>query len=290
MTPVSKTLSDNENGKNRALICEIVTSSGPRKGMPSAKNSNLELGEDSGGVLSLGGQLGIIWIADGTSDSTRIGSFSSRILAQELGQAFSKELLNHWTGLRKNKKLNVNLYEIITEAVNNTKIKWSSRLKENPEEEKNLVRSLSSLKEKTSGPSSIFYEFSSTFSAIALDNIGNLSCASTGDSLIAIFKKDENQFFAFKKGGVTFRLKIKGSKIICEKFLSPLENYQTDETNFVILSSDGSKETILSLAKDKKPLKPNLEHFLLLKQKSTGNYPKTQDDKTLGLIGRINAS
>ena len=30
--------------------------------------------------------------------------------------------------------------------------------------------------------------------------------------------------------------------------------------------------------------------YLLLKQKSIGTHPKTQDDKTLGLIGRINES
>ncbi len=290
MTSVPPLPSDNENKNSRALICEITTSSGPRKGMPSGKSSNLELGEDSGGFLSLSGQLGIIWIADGTSDSTRIGSFSSRILAQELGQAFSNEILTHWTSLRKTKKLDVNLSEIVTKTADKIKTKWSSRLKENPEEEKALVRSLSSLKQKTPEPNSIFYEFSSTFSAITLDSEGNLNCVSAGDSLTAIFKKDENQFFAFKKGGITFRLKIKGGKIACEKFLSPLENYQTNETNFVILSSDGAKETILSLTKDKKLLKPNLEHFLLLKEKSIGTYPKTQDDKTLGLIGRIHAS
>ncbi len=289
MTPASA-LSDNENGKVRALICEIVTSSGPRKGAPSGKGSNLELGEDSGGVLSLGNQLWIIWIADGTSDLSRIGSFSSRILAQELGQEFSKQILTHWGNLPKSKKLNLNLTDIVAETVNKIRIKWSSHLKENPEEEKNLVRSLSSLKKKTSESSSIFYEFSSTFSAIALDNTGNLSCAATGDSLIAIFKKEENQFFAFKKGGVTFRLKLKGNKITCEKFVSPLENYQTNDVNFVILSSDGAKETILSLTKNKQLLEPNLEHFLLLKQKSAGIHPKTQDDKTLGLIGRIHAS
>jgi hypothetical protein len=278
------------NEKNPALICEITTSSGPRKGMPSEKNSNLELGEDSGGVLSLAGQSGIIWIADGTSDSTRIGSFSSRILAQELGQAFSNEILIHWIRLQKTKKLDVNLSEIVLETVNKTKTKWASRLKENPEEEKALIQSLSSLKQRAPELSSIFYEFSSTFSAITLDNEGNLNCVAAGDSLTAIFKKNENQFFAFKKGGVTFRLKLKAGKIVCEKFLSPLENYQTDETNFVILSSDGAKETILSLTKYKKLLKPNLEHFLLLKQKSIGAIPKTQDDKTLGLIGRIHAS
>jgi hypothetical protein len=279
-----------DNEKNHTLICEITTSSGPRKGMPSDRSSNLELGEDSGGVLSLAGQLGIMWIADGTSDSTRIGSFSSRILAQELGQAFSTEILTHWARFRKTKEPNINLSEIVEKTVNKTKLKWSSRLKENPEEEKILVRSLSSLKQKTPEPGSIFYEFSSTFSAVVLDRKGNLNCVATGDSLTAIFKKEENQFFAFKKGGVTFRLKIKGGKIICEKFLSPLENYKTDETNFVILSSDGAKETILSLTKNKKLLKPDLEHFLLLKQKSIGTHPKTQDDKTLGLIGRIHAS
>jgi len=281
---------DNENEKNFALICEITTSSGPRKGMPSEKSSNIELGEDSGGVLSLAGQLGIVWIADGTSDSTRIGSFSSRILAQELGQVFSDEILTHWTRLRKAKEPGINLSKILEESVNKTKIKWSSRLKENPEEEKSLVRTLSSLKQKAPEPGSIFYEFSSTFSAVVLDRKGNLNSVAAGDSLAAIFKKEENQFFAFKKGGVTFRLKIKGGKIICEKFLSPLESYQTDKTNFVILSSDGAKETILSLTKNKKTLKPNLENFLLLKQKSIGTYPKAQDDKTLGLIGRIHAS
>jgi hypothetical protein len=290
MNSASPSSIDNEKEKSFALICEITTSSGPRKGMPSERSSNLELGEDSGGVLSLASQLGIIWIADGTSDSTRIGSFSSRILAQDLGQVFSTEILTHWTRLQKFKEPDINLSEIVEETVNKTKLKWSSRLKENPEEEKALVRSLSSLKQKVPEPGAIFYEFSSTFSAVALDREGNLNCVAAGDSLTAIFKKEENQFFAFKKGGVTFRLKVKGGKIICEKFLSPLENYQTGETNFVILSSDGAKETILALAKDKKPLKPDLEHFLLLKQKSIGTYPKTQDDKTLGLIGRIHAS
>lgn len=288
MNPVSS--SSIENEKNFALVCEISTSSGPRKGMPSERNSDLELGEDSAGALSLAGQLGVIWITDGTSDSTRIGSFSSRILAQELGQTFSDEILTHWDRLRKTKELNINLSEIVVETVNKTKTKWSSKLKENPEEEKALVRSLSSLKQKTPEPSSIFYEFSSTFSAIALDRKGNLGCVAAGDSLAAIFKEEENQFFSFKKGGVTFRLRIKGGRIVCEKFLSPLENYQTSDTNFIILSSDGAKETILSLTKDKKLLKPNLESFLSLKQKSIGAYPKTQDDKTLGLIGRIHAS
>ena len=77
---------------------------------------------------------------------------------------------------------------------------------------------------------------------------------------------------------------------MCEKVLSPLEYFQTSETNFAILSSDGSKETIQSLNNEKQTLKPNLENYLLLKQKSIGTHPKTQDDKTLGLIGRINES
>ena len=89
----SQSLKESSSRENHSLICEIVTSSGPRKRMPSERNSNIELGEDSGGVLSLSNQLVVLWIADGTSDSTRIGSFSSRILSQELGQAFSKEIL-----------------------------------------------------------------------------------------------------------------------------------------------------------------------------------------------------
>ena len=112
---------DNENEKNFALICEITTSSGPRKGIPPEKSSNIELGEDSGGILSLAGQLGIIWIADGTSDSTRIGSFSSRILAQDLGLVFSNEILTHWARLRKIKDPNINLPKIFEETVNKTK-------------------------------------------------------------------------------------------------------------------------------------------------------------------------
>ena len=94
MNSASPSSIDNEEEKSFALICEITTASGPRKGMPSERSSNLELGEDSGGVLSLPNQLGIIWIADGTSDSTRIGSFSSRILAQDLGLVFSNEIHN----------------------------------------------------------------------------------------------------------------------------------------------------------------------------------------------------
>ena len=279
-----------EDKKNHILISEIVTSSGPRKTHSSNSNINQELGEDAGGTLSLGNNLSVIWVADGASDTNRIGPFSSRILAQDLGQAISELIIIQWSKHRKSKNINLNLDKIICEAVNKTYNLWQSRIKENPQEEQKLALSLSSVQQKATEPGAIFFEFSSTLSTVYIDKQGHLECGSSGDSLIAIFKNEENQFFAFKKGGITFRIKGKGKHIYCEKFLTPIQIYQANETNFAVLSSDGAKDTILSLKENIGLLNPNLKNFLSLKQKSIGVYPRTQDDKTLGILGRIHAS
>ena len=273
---------------NHIMISEIATSSGPRKRHSSNSNANHELGEDAGGTLSLGNNLGVIWVADGASDTNIIGPFSSRILAQDLGQAFSELTLTEWSQHRKSK--HINLENIIRAAVNKTLNLWQSRIKEDPLEEQKISQSLLKLQQKATETSAIFFEFSSTLSAIYLDKQGLLECGSSGDSLMAIFQNKENQYFAFKKGGITFRLKSIGKNILCEKFLSPIQIYQANETNFAVLSSDGAKETILSLKENIGLMNPTIKHFLLLKQKSIGVNPRTQDDKTLGILGRIHAS
>ena len=77
-------------GRAAMLFGEVSTSAGPRKAAGGDDGGDdMELGEDSGGVLFPDSDSALVWVADGTSQTSKCGPFSSRILAQDLGKAFT---------------------------------------------------------------------------------------------------------------------------------------------------------------------------------------------------------
>lgn len=67
------------------MTTELLITAGPRK------DDDVALGEDAGGVI-MGENMASFWVADGTSESPVVCDFSSRNMAQELGNHFVEEL------------------------------------------------------------------------------------------------------------------------------------------------------------------------------------------------------
>lgn len=100
----------------RTFSAEVHMTAGPRKA------DDQGLGEDAGGFLLAGKQMGF-WVADGTSESAVIGSqFSSRRLAQDLGREFAD-------AFRRTRRQNPNFPELVVSGVISAVIdRWSNTL------------------------------------------------------------------------------------------------------------------------------------------------------------------
>lgn len=272
------------------LIGEILSSPGPRKApIEESIPHNPELAEDSGGVLMIRGQTAWMWVADGASDMHTVGGFSSRILAQELGRHFVTQVLEQPEISSVSKTLMQAHFE---NAVRLTAESWTFRLNRDANLAADLKQKLTTWQKQSGGKdkASIFFEFASTFSVACLNAEGNLIGISVGDSYLMSNPNGLLQFFALKKGSVTLRLKLKNNEPVFSVSVPTPETFESQNVHLAILATDGTRETFQHLQKTLPP-----EFFLSPKnfagfRKALGSaVPKTQDDKTLVWLGRINA-
>ncbi|QPJ60447.1 MAG: hypothetical protein G3M70_00500 [Candidatus Nitronauta litoralis] len=272
------------------LIGEVLSSSGPRKKtLEDNSPHNVELGEDSGGILMVGGNTGWMWVADGASDMHSIGGYSSRTLAQDLGRYFTGQILEHPEESPVTPVLISNLFD---NAVRLTTDSWNSKLKHDQHAASDLKQKLSAWQNQSGGAekANIFFEFASTFSSACLDSKGQLTGISIGDSYLMSNPNGLLQFFALKKGAVTLRLKLENNHLQFSVSVPSPENFESQNVHLVALATDGTRETFQHLQNTLPP-----EFFLSPKsfagfRKAIGStLPKTQDDKTLAWLGRINA-
>ncbi len=236
-----------------------------------------------------GGQTAWMWVADGASDMHTVGGFSSRILAQELGRHFVTQVLEQPEISSVSKTLNQNHFE---QAVSLTAESWTARLNRDANLAADLKQKLAEWQKRSGGAdkASVFFEFASTFSSACLDAEGNLTGISVGDSYLMSNPNGLLQVFALKKDSVTLRLKLENNQPVFSVSVPTPETFENQSVHLAILATDGTRETFQHLQKTLPP-----EFFLTPKnfagfRKALGSaVPKTQDDKTLAWLGRINA-
>jgi hypothetical protein len=161
--------------EEKQIIAEVMMSAGPRKSEDSG------LGEDACGLI-LRSDLCFFWIADGTSESATLEdkshrvNFSSRILAQGLGENFRKQILNS-TQLKEkvNAKEDV-ISNLLKSSLDGVMEKWSELLNQIQSTDKVYLDS--NFSEATGD----IKDFSSTFLCGVLTTNGHLQVGCYGDS------------------------------------------------------------------------------------------------------------
>jgi len=253
------------------LEAEIFMSAGPRK-RDLAEGDDTQLGEDASGVL-IRNDTCYFWLADGASDSDKIHGngevlFSSRILAQDLGALFIKEVKERCKTVPAE-----DLKDIFLTVLDKARQEWQRRLSEI----------------KTQDAPSMCEKNSLDFSAVFL-----CGCLKTDRSLSVIYYGDAE--FIYQKDGKVeeppsnkhrFFLRINKGVLISdwtvvttkEHKLGPQLN--TTHVNWVIAGTDGSK--LLSVVKKLEeplladPMQSLHEHLRIFK-------PRSWDDKTLCVV------
>lgn len=267
-------------GSSSVLLGEVFTTSGPRKNHDDAgKSQNIELGEDSGGVVLLDGEQAFIWVADGTSETSKRGAYSSRVLAMDLGLAFSSKVTAWWLD-RRNRNGSPAIAQVTAQAIEEVFNQWQASLKPDTP----LYAMLAGeLRDATA-----FHEFSTTFSAGCLSKRGKFNLAGIGDSYLVLNDDVKSTFFALEKGQITFHLKWKDDRLEFEKFVPPLQNIEAENIKLAILSTDGTRDTIKFLYETATPgFKFDLDYFFQMKKNIAQVKPRVQDDKTLAVLGRF---
>jgi len=120
---------------------EILVSAGPRKDTGQA---DTELGEDVAGMLALPRQT-FFWLMDGTSDNVKLSEgatpyeeshiFSSRLLAQSMGQYIQKHIAQCFQD-------HVTLNMLLEQARDQVQKEWMQRINALPVEKKQAIKQL----------------------------------------------------------------------------------------------------------------------------------------------------
>ncbi|WP_207510978.1 hypothetical protein [Longitalea luteola] len=117
---------------------EIMVSAGPRK---EENHTDTELGEDVAGMLSLPRQT-FFWLMDGTSDNVKLTDgpttshiFSSRLLAQSIGQYIQKHITQCFSD-------KITLNTLLEQARNHVQQEWVQRINALPAEKKLAIKQL----------------------------------------------------------------------------------------------------------------------------------------------------
>ena len=253
-----------------------MMTAGPRK------ERDMGLGEDGCGLI-LTNDLCLFWIADGTSESTILKdsrltiNFSSRTLAQQLGQSFRKLVLENSERIteRVNNKQEV-IENYLKSTLEDVKKEWSETL------EKIQIDSKGFLDKNFS--KTIIKDFSSTFTCGCLTTGGHLQMGCYGDSPflvksgseIIIVKPENRRFFMrLNRGERAYYFSTSNThEIQCYKY----ENVQ-----FFVGGSDGIGQ-IPNLVKNLIGTGEGKFSFAEIRHKIILFDPKTQDDKTLCIL------
>ncbi len=271
------------------LIGEVFTSPGPRKRpLGEHQKHDPELGEDTGGVL-LHPERAWVWVADGASDHPNVAGYSSRTLAQELGEAFSGRLLREFANGAPDPGTLQQLFEASTGEVLD---RWNGRLQEPGGGRETLTRHLESLKRElaSSGGGAVFLEFAATFAAACLAGDGRLAGLSVGDALLMANPAGVTQFFALRRGAVTLRLHLKEGAPVFSLFCPQPERFENRQVDLVALSTDGARDTLKALRDGLGPeFRLTARNYPRFRRLLRAASPGTQDDKTLAFAGRLYA-
>jgi hypothetical protein len=282
-------MSEANPGRAAMLFAEVSTTSGPRKAASGDNGGeDMELGEDSGGVLFPDGDSAIVWVADGTSETSRCGPFSSRILAQDLGKAFTmravlgRQLLNPsgWDASF--------LADCLRGTIRDVRDEWSEMLALEHPIAKVLAERIASMHAPLNPEGDRFLEFSTTFSAAGLNRGGQWQAASIGDSYLILNESGQTRFSALERGQITFRVRNAGTRLELSQHIPPIQHFDGTSANLICLSSDGTRETVQFLYETlHNDREFTLDQFPALKKKIARIKPRSQDDKTLALLGRF---
>ncbi len=158
----------------RGFRCEMLMTAGPRK-----DELDIELGEDTCGFVTQGDQAAL-WLLDGTSldaclrdPATGREYFSSRLLAQSIGNGLRKVLLEKTTADQP-------LEQLIEETIAKVRNHWIGCLNElSPEARTILKRNIGN---------KYFPVCSTTLLAVRLSLEGDLLAYRTGDSKMLLFQ------------------------------------------------------------------------------------------------------
>lgn len=262
---------------SRQIIAELLMSAGPRKQNDSG------LGEDAGGLL-LNGDRCFYWISDGTSETAILENkdlrvdFSSRRLAQELGESFRLQIVYSDVS-----KANITLEDkvigaLLIQSMNAVMLKWSSSLDE-------VLRADKSFLDKAFDSAvTDNMEFSSTFQCGVLTSNGILQVGCFGDSPFLIKKKNRTHLYRPKNFRFFMRLNREDnlySFTTSNEFA--IEEYSFDEITFVAAGSDG----VGRLLEFVHSMGPRFT-FTRIRNKFSWFMPNTHDDKTLCILSLEN--
>lgn len=259
--------------EEKQIIAEVMMSAGPRKSDDSG------LGEDACGLI-LRSDLCFFWIADGTSesaileDANRKINFSSRILAQELGESFRKQTLNS-TQLKQKLDLKENVIgSLLESSLESVFESWSKKLHQ--------VQSVSReyFDENFSEATGDIKDFSTTFLCGVLTTNGYLQVVCFGDSPFVVNSANEIKVIRPQNYRFFMRLNRENN----EYFFSTSKTFNTEifafeDISFIVAGSDGVgriPELVQALA--------GKFSFSEIRSKFALYNPNTKDDKTLCIL------
>lgn len=268
-------------GKSRQekqIIAEIIMTAGPRK------EQDIGLGEDVCGLI-LKNDVCFFWIADGTSETPVLKdnrltiNFSSRTLAQQLGQSFRKLVLKNSEKIsdKVNTKQAV-MQDYLKSTLEDVEKEWSKTLKDIQIDSKDFLdKNLSEINSSQK-------DFSSTFTCGCLTTHGHLQMGCYGDSPFLV--KTDNEIRIFKPENHRFFMRLNRDR---QEYLFSTSNnhkteyYEYENVSFLIAGSDGIGQipdlvkSLIGTGKDKFSF-AEIRHKIILFN------PRTKDDKTLCIL------
>ena len=285
---------------NSYIKSHILISAGPRK---DTLGKDTELGEDVAGTIS-GPYQTFFWLLDGTSDSTSLKIskyfhdenndkieelshvFSSRLLAQQLGEYFQEHIERCF---QEGKKLD----EILIEAKLKILENWVDRLNNHlsPEEKGPIFEMI----KKGFKPTC-----STTILIGMLNHDGHLYSLRSGDSKILVFDNingichlKENTWFAQdptdEYDRIAFRLYLgeEGNKLQIKTNDQNCKDEMVQNVDSAFIFTDGIGRITESQLKT---FHPNLDMTEQVRKTIGMINQKTYDDKTLIVLKRINST
>lgn len=259
-----------ENG----IFAEILMSAGPRK------EADTGLGEDASGLIVTNKHC-FFWISDGTSESAVLEDtehnqrFSSRVLAQDLGESFRQQI----PGLHDlQEKLGKNedvIRQLLFNSFNEVMDRWAVSL--------NLIQAENPqfLSKTFDENSANILDFSSTFLCGVLTVDGRLQVGCFGDSPFLVQVNNETRVIRPKNYRFFMRLTkdVEGHHRFITSNNHEIETYSFDEVRLVVAGSDGIgriPELVKALSSD--------FSFSDIRRKFSFYDPRTKDDKALCVV------
>lgn len=263
--------------QEKQIIAEVMMSAGPRKSEDSG------LGEDACGFIWRS-DLCFFWISDGTSESAILEdksckiNFSSRTLAQELGEGFRREILNMSRVKEKITEKEKIIDKLLIASLDRVRDVWSEQLNRIQRDNKNYLDSV------FSEDASKCIDFSSTFLCGVITTGGDLQVGCYGDSPFVV--KAGNKTSIIRPENYRFYMRLnRESDIYCFKTSNkhPIESYCFENVSYVVAGSDG----IGRLPEFVKALDDNFS-FGRIRNLLVPYEPNTKDDKAICLLSLEN--